>query len=270
MKRRNFIKNTGLTLAGIALTNAIYSKNKSASKSLHLVILMSGGVRFNDIIKTENNGSSLLFQEKGNIQIKCKTKVKYAGTELEHVPSLWAILSQFKNQKGRKILISRPNTEINKLLLDSNLGIEILPSETPSINSYSNDTAIFELANQCLNGNDDSTIILNLEDTDVAHYNAKSYFEVLNFYKQKIEGLCNKVFTKQFLENFNIKLTVASTIGRNNFNNEITEGGTDHYHQSARDLFCYEVNYAQHYSFEFDHQNYDSRELLTFNDISLI
>ena len=34
MERRNFIKNTGLGIAGLALSNSIYSKNTSTKKSL--------------------------------------------------------------------------------------------------------------------------------------------------------------------------------------------------------------------------------------------
>jgi hypothetical protein len=36
MKRRNFIKNTGLSFAGIALSNSLFSKNMLENKSFKL------------------------------------------------------------------------------------------------------------------------------------------------------------------------------------------------------------------------------------------
>ena len=73
MKRRNFIKNTGLTIAGLAFTNSIYSKNNSENKSLNIIILMSGGVGFEDVIDIKNNRILQFFNETQNINLHCKT-----------------------------------------------------------------------------------------------------------------------------------------------------------------------------------------------------
>jgi hypothetical protein len=272
MKRRNFIKNTGLTIAGLAFSKAIYSKNNSAKKSLHLFILMSGGIQYNDIIKANKNEFSILFQENSSWQVSCKTNVKYTGNEMEHTPAMWAILSQFNNQNNRNIFIGNASAETTKFLSDAHWKGEIISPSTSSIYyPYCNDAAIFDLANQNLNSNDNSTIILNLEDSDIAHYSPEAYYEVLKLYNQKIEALCNKVFTKQFNQKYDVKLTVASALGRNNSKNEIAEmGGTDHYHVSARDLFCFEAKYEEQTSINFDHQNYDSSEMWGFHEVNVI
>ncbi len=67
MKRRNFIRNTGLGIAGLALSNNIYGEKLSTKKSLNIFILMSGGVCFNDIIEVKNSPTLKLFNDYTNI-----------------------------------------------------------------------------------------------------------------------------------------------------------------------------------------------------------
>ncbi len=63
MKRRNFIKNTGLSLAGIALSNSLFSKNTLENKNLNIIILMSGGVLYSDIIEAKKIATFSFFNK---------------------------------------------------------------------------------------------------------------------------------------------------------------------------------------------------------------
>ena len=49
MKRRNFIRNTGFGIAGLALSNSIYGKDLSTRKSLNVFILMSSLIKLSQV-----------------------------------------------------------------------------------------------------------------------------------------------------------------------------------------------------------------------------
>lgn len=270
MKRRNFIKNTGLTLAGLAFTNSIYSKNNSEKKSLNIIILMSGGVGFEDVIDIKNNRILQFFNETQNINLLCKTNVTYNGKDMEHAASLIPILQTLKDSGTKNIFISNCNSDVNKTLIHSNLPISVVTTIAQNMNApFRNDAAIFEEAYKYLNLNENVTLILNLEDTDVAHYSKENYFEVLEYYSAQINKFYKFLFSPNYPNNCNTSLTVASVLGRNNFNSDVcsecSEGATDHYDESARKTFCLAATFASTTSLKFEHQKYDSKDLLKNN-----
>jgi len=270
MERRNFIKNTGLTIAGLALSKGIYSKNISNLKSLNIIVLLSGGVRYIDIIDETNHQHAILFQEKASMKVVCKSRVNYSGNTLEHDPCVIDFLFGLPNDSSKKILISNKNSTVTKAVADANLPLEIITTSSLNIDHpYRNDAAIFESATTFLNPCENLTLILNLEDTDIAHCNSEKYFDVLNYYNQQINHLCNKLYAKQSVEKYDAKLIVAAVLGRNNFDNELTsehnKNGCDHYDESARKLFCFETSYAEVFEINFDNQIYNSKELLKLN-----
>ncbi len=265
MKRRNFIKNTGLSFAGIALSNSIFSKNTLENKNLNIIILMSGGVLYSDIIEAKKNSNILFFQQNLNISVNCKTNVKYNGDIMEHENALLAALAGINAIEGKKILITNLNANTTKAVIEAKLPIQIittaaLDTEQP----YRNDAAVIEMAMQNLNHSENVTLILNLEDTDIAHCNADEYAKVLDYYNLQINNICQKIYTNEFRKNTAANLSVASVLGRNNYNNELSShtSATDHYDESARSLFFYNTNYANEFHCNFDTTIYDSSALL--------
>jgi len=270
MKRRNFIKNTGLTLAGLAFTNSIYSKNNSEKKSLNMIILMSGGVGFEDVIDIKNNKILQFFNETQNINLLCKTNVTYNGKDMEHAASLIPILQTLKENGAKNIFISNCNSDVTKTLIHSKLPVTVVTTTAQNMNApFRNDAAIFEEAYNYMNLNENVTLILNLEDTDVAHYNKENYFKVLEYYSAQINKFYKSLSSPAYQNNYNTSITVASVLGRNNFNNDGCsddfEGATDHYDESARKIFCLAATFASTTTIKFEHQKYDSKDLLKQN-----
>ena len=111
MKRRNFIKNTGLTIAGMAINNHIYSKNSSAKKSLNIIILISGGVQYHDIIDIDKVDFNVLFQNHIPMLVNCNTQLKYTGEILEHAPAVLSVLQGIKGNNERKLFFGNINSE---------------------------------------------------------------------------------------------------------------------------------------------------------------
>jgi hypothetical protein len=270
MKRRNFIKNTGLTLAGLAFTNSIYSKNNSENKSLNIIILMSGGVGFEDVIDIKNNRILQFFSETQNINLHCKTNVTYNGQDMEHAASLIQTLQTLKDNGAKNIIISNSDSEGTKTLIHSNLPVSVITTIAQNmIAPYRNDAAIFEEAYKYLNLNENITLILNLEDTDVAHYSIENYFKVLDYYSAQINKFHEFLSSPTYPNKYTTSITVASVLGRNNFISEVCsdgyKGATDHYDESARKIFCLEAKFASTTTIKFEHQKYDSKDLLKQN-----
>lgn len=266
MKRRNFIKNAGLGLAGLALSNNIYSGNLPVKKSLNIYVLMSGGIDFNDIIDEKNNRIHILFDETAQLELHCKTNLTCNSRYLEHPDAVINALHFLNGNPSDNIFISNPNSDVTKTLIDSNLPLTVISTAANNyIHPYRNDAAIFEKAFQLLQNSNHMNMILNLEDTDIAHIDKQKYFDVLKYYNQAIDQLCKKVFSADFKNTCNIAINVTSVIGRNNFSNEIhndiNQTGTDHYDESARKLFSFDIKYASGYLLNFDHSKYDGKNL---------
>jgi hypothetical protein len=267
MKRRNFIKNTGLSLAGLALSNSILSKSLPAKKSLNVIILMSGGVNFYDIIDENNNRISVFFNENADIELCCKTKLYYSGKNLEHSDAVLNALHPLKGNPSEYIFISDLNSNSTKTVVESKLPITLVTTKAHSnLEPYRNDAAIFEKAMHYIEAKSNTTIILNIEDTDIAHFEKQKYYDVLQYYNHQIENVCKTVFSSNYRNECNTKISLISVIGRNNFSNEIynktNQAGTDHYDETARKLFSIDIAYAENYQLKFDHVPYDSKNLL--------
>jgi len=268
MKRRNFIRNTGLGIAGLALSNSIYGKDLSTRKSLNVFILMSGGVCFNDIIGFENNPSLKLFDDYANMTLNCRTNVNYTGQSMEHTAAMIAVLQALKDDSVKNIFISNKHSEVTHAVKNSLLPISVIHTNSKGIlEPYRNDAAIFEKAYAYFEWPNNLNLILNLEDTDIAHCNSESYFEVLAHYHLEIKKLCNFLNTSDLWGNFNTTINVASTIGRNGFknelHNELNQGGTDHYDPSARALFSLSMSCSATSQISFDYSSYDSKDLFS-------
>jgi hypothetical protein len=142
MKRRNFIRNTGLGIAGLALSNSIYGKDLSTRKSLNVFILMSGGVCFNDIIDVKNNSTLKLFNECANVALNCRTNVNYTGQSMEHTAAMITVLQTLKDDSVKKF------TEVNYVVkLDDETGLVIGKrkkigdaDDTPQNDKYAEET----------------------------------------------------------------------------------------------------------------------------------
>lgn len=269
MKRRSFIRNTGLTIAGLAVSKSIFSNNNPALKSLNIIILMSGGVQYHDIIDDHKSGFSLLFQEPISMNLNCCTQVKYSDGILDHTPAVLNVLQGIKNNPDRKIFFGNINSETTRAVKNSDLNVEIMgTSAAPTQNNYRNDAAVFEKAFAYLNANknENKTLILNLEDTDIAHCNREKYLDILNFYNQQINDLCKVIYHQSFSSSYDSKLMLVNVLGRNNFENEIfnddNKGGSDHYHESARDLFSFTTSGSQNHVINFNHETVESKNLL--------
>lgn len=270
MKRRNFIKNTGLTIAGLAFTNSIYSKNNSENKSLNIIILMSGGIAFEDVVDIKNNRILQFFNETKNINLHCKTNVRYNGKDMEHAASLIQTLQTLKDNGDKNIIISNRNSDVTKTLIHSNLPVSVITTIAQNMHApFRNDAAIFEEAYKYLNLNENITLILNLEDTDVAHYSKENYFKVLDYYSAQINKFHELLSSPANQNKYNTSITVASVLGRNDFNSEVCsegyQGATDHYDESARKIFCLAATFASTTTIKFEHQKYDSKDLLKQN-----
>jgi hypothetical protein len=255
MKRRNFIKNTGLSIAGLTLANGIFGKNIKTPSSLNIIILVSGGVRYNDVINYNKLLNENLFSIKNSLNVACYTQLKYTGREIEHANCLLHAISNIHNVNGRNLLLTSKKSASETLIKKAQLPIEVIAIDAAhTVNPYKYDEAIFDEALKYLSPNENINLILNLEDTDIAHYNAYQYHKVLDFYFSKINNLCETIFENEFLKTFNTSLTLASVMGRNNFSNEIITAnlaGNDHYDESARDLFCIKINAAAHPSINY-------------------
>lgn len=273
MKRRNFIKNTGLSIAGLAFSNSIYSKNSSEKKSLDIIILMSGGVKYDDLINHNSNKIPFLFQDKSPIFLNCKSNIRYSGKTLEHAPALLEAMHGIQRRSGRKIFISNKNTDTTQAILDAKLDLEMVSTNhSGSLFPYRNDAAVFEMAKKYISSSGLSTLVLNLEDTDIAHCNANHYQEVLNFYRQQINDLCQIIYASQFREFCEAKLMVAALIGRNNFENDVmsfeNNAGSDHYDESARMVCSFSTSFAETFQLIYDHQQYNSNDF--WNNTELV
>jgi hypothetical protein len=268
MKRRNFIKNAGLGIAGLTLSNGIYGKNLSTKKSLNIFILMSGGLCLNDIIEVKNNPTLKLFNEYTNIAIQCKTNVNYTGQCMEHANAMLAVLGALKDDSVKNIFISNVHSEVTLAVKNSFLPLSVIDTNSQGIlDPYRNDAAVFEKAYQYFDQPHNFNLILNLEDTDIAHYSKEDYEQVLKYYSFQINKLCKFLYAADFRGKCNTSISVASVLGRNNFENEIynelNQGGTDHYDSAARALFSLSMSYAAASQISFDHSNFDSKDLLS-------
>jgi hypothetical protein len=273
MERRNFIKNTGLGIAGLALSNSIYSKNTSTKKSLEIFILLSGGVCFNDVLDPINNKILSVINQDNNFEILCKTKINYSGDVLEHSDAMFNALNGLNEIASKNIFISNQNSLVTNKIANSNLPLTVVTTNAKNnLSSYRNDLAVFEKAYQYFDSNENIRLILNLEDTDIAHCNGQKYFDVLEHYSFQITKLCNQLFSNEFSNKCQTSITVASVIGRNNFNNDIYSekyhAGTDHYHESARALFSFQINKSALSNIRFDHTKYDSKDMIVSNKMS--
>lgn len=273
MKRRIFIRNTGLSIAGLAFSNRIYSKNITDKKSLEIVILLCGGIRHNDLIDIENNRIDGLFNDESTLEVNCKKNVRFEGKNLDHSEALLEAIDVFKESKKSGIFISSSNSDITKSVINSAFPFSIIETQAQNnLNAYRNDAAIFDKALQYINPDHNLTLVLNLEDTDIAHCNTQKYFEVINFYKAQINKLCQLVYSPEVRSKCNTSITVASVLGRNNFENEIYDefnyGAIDHYDQSARALLSIQINYAPNFTVSFDNKNYQSNNMLELNQFS--
>lgn len=264
MKRRNFIKSTGLSLAGLAISTGMHSKNLPAAQSLRIIILLSGGLRYNDIIDAESNQSLLFFQEPFSMHVVCKTNVMCSGKALEHSEALFCVLNEMHFDKTKTILISDTHSETTKALINAQLPLEVITtSALKSVHPYRNDAAVFEKAANYVLQNEPLTLILNLDDTDVAHYNTEKYTEVTRYYNTQINALCQQIYNQKFQQKCNAKLMVASVLGRNNDENLISPEGTHHYNESAKKLFCFESSYADKYRLVYNHNAFESAQMLS-------
>ncbi len=268
MKRRNFIRNTGLGIAGLALSNNIYGEKLSTKKSLNIFILMSGGVCFNDIIEVKNSPTLKLFNDYTNIALQCKTNVNYTGQRLEHADAMLAVLGSLKDDSVKNIFISNIHSDVTLAVKNSLLPLSVIDTNSQGIvDPYRNDAAVFEKAYQYFEMNDNLNLILNLEDTDIAHYSKEDYEQVLQYYSIQINKLGKLFYSSDFKNKCNTSITLASVMGRNNFENEIydeqNQGGADHYDSSARALFSISMSYSAISQVTFDHLNLDSKDLLS-------
>jgi uncharacterized protein (UPF0333 family) len=266
MQRRNFIKNTSFSLAGLVLCNGVFSKNNSNKKSLTVVVLMSGGVRYSDIINSEKKQLVFSNQQNNAMNVICKTKVNYTGKILEHTNCLLNTLAGLSSNTTKNIFISNSSSEITKAVALSQIPLNIISTESKNISEpYRNDLAVFENAAQFLKPNENLTLVLNLEDTDIAHSNMASYRQVLNFYTQQINIICAQLFAPHSNENICSKLIIASTLGRNEMNqhDDHPNSNCHHYEPSARKLFCIETSPAKQFNLSFDHQPYESNKVLS-------
>jgi hypothetical protein len=271
MKRRNFLKNTGLGLAGLTLSKDIFANSIGQKTQLNIVILLSGGVNYNDIITLNSQNYSCFFQADFQGTFSCKTNIRYYGEMLEHAPALIQSLDAIDEISQKKILITNKSTETTESLIKSKLPLDLVLTNAANVMApYATDLGIFEKANEYLNTKIPLTLILNLEDTDVAHYNAEKYYQVLSFYDTQIKNLCAQLFQDKREINNHTSITVASVLGRNNFGNEINyqinNWCSDHFHDSARQLFAITMKNSEQKIREFDHREYDSRALCALSN----
>lgn len=270
MKRRNFIKNAGLSVAGLALSNSIFGKSSDAVNSRHIIILLSGGVQYFDILQEDANSFSVLFQEEISMKINCFTQLNYSGKEMEHSAATLQALHSIPSPNGKMVYIGNKNSASTKAVKNAALALEVI--ETSALDQefpFSNDAAVFEMASHHALSNDYTTIILNLEDTDIAHYNAEKYKEILNFYSQQINQLCRLIYDPSYQKKSATILSVASVLGRNMNPNELLtqhKGGTDHYDESARKLFAFTTGYSESHQVNFEHSTKDIAALWTYPD----
>ncbi|HRG58898.1 MAG TPA: hypothetical protein PK323_08040 [Bacteroidia bacterium] len=266
MKRRNFIKTTGLGLAVITSNcSNIFATNGFTKIKLNIVVLLSGGVNFNDIVKNDNNNNSICFDSNFQGKIICHNKVKYTGNIMEHADALLAALQPFKSNPHQQIFIGNQYAESTNCILNSNIPLEIHAVSPLTIDKpYNADAAVFEKAFQNLNPLNDTTIILNLEDTDVAHYSYEKYLEVLSYYSLQLNKISAIIFNESNNQNYQCTLTVASVLGRNGFANDIESENfsycTDHYHENARNLFLLSYQKSSQKTLIFDETPLDSSE----------
>lgn len=270
MKRRNFIKTTGLGLAAITSNcSHIFATNGFTKIKLNVVLLLSGGVNLNDIIKNDNN-KSICFDSNFLGKIICHNQIKYSGNILEHPNALLHALQSFRSNTHHQIFIGNQYTESTNCILNSNIPLEIQTVTPLNIDKpYNADAAVFEKAFQKLNPLHDTTVILNLEDTDVAHYSYEKYLEVLSYYSLQLNKISAIIFNESNNQNYHCTLTVASVLGRNGFANDIGSDNfsycSDHYHENARNLFLLSYQKSSHKTFIFDETPLDSSEFFKAN-----
>lgn len=267
MERRKFIRNAGLGLAGIAVGSDIFAKTNAKKIQLNIIVLLSGGVRYEDVIAPEGNGFSIFFQNDYAGALTCKTNINYSGKSLEHAPALLDALEGVLSNSSNCVLISSENSDSTSLLKTIDLPVDViaLNADKNEAAPYRSDKCIFEKSFEFLNPNTDTTIILNLEDSDVAHFSMEQYHEVLSFYGKMTDLLSKKIFDKNNLLRYNPTLTLASVLGRNSEektkSHNLKLSYSHHYHESARKLFSFGLVNANSNAVIFDHLECNSKNL---------
>jgi hypothetical protein len=266
MQRRQFIRNTGLSAAALSIGNALWASNHQSKIKLKVVVLMSGGVAYHDIFPTGEAESAILFREAIPAEIICKTNMQYNGHELEHQTALLYALQALQSNDGKIIFIGNASSPITQKLMQSNHHIEVIATTSSSeIMPYRNDAAVFQKAQELMKPLSNLTLILNLDDTDVAHYNSSLYFEVLDFYKKKLNALGHQLFQKDNHDNYEIAMIAGSVLGRNDaeFIRQTDEGVVHHHEQSSKKLFCFILKPSKQTALHFDHDFCDSKQLMS-------
>ena len=266
MQRRQFIRNTGLSAAALSIGNALWASNHQSKIKLKVVVLMSGGVAYHDIFPSEEAASAILFREAIPAEIICKTNMQYNGDELEHETALLYALQALQPSNEKIIFVGNANSAITQKLMQSNHPIEVIATTSATeMMPYCSDAAVFQKAQELIKPSSNLTLILNLDDSDVAHYNSNLYHEVLDFYKQKLNALGHQLLQKDNHENYEIAMIAASVLGRNEakYIGQTDEKILHHHEQSSKKLFCFILKPAKETALHFDHDYCDSKQLMS-------
>jgi hypothetical protein len=192
--------------------------------------------------------------------------MQYNGHELEHQTALLYALQALQSNDGKIIFIGNVSSPITQKLMQSNKHIEIIATTSSGeMIPYRNDAAVFQKAQELIKPTSNLTLILNLDDTDVAHYNSSLYFEVLDFYKKKLNALGHQLFQKEHDDNYEVAMIAASVLGRNEaeYIGQTDEKIMHHHEQSSKKLFCFILKPAKETALHFDHDYCDSKQLMS-------
>lgn len=267
MKRRNFIKESGLGVIGLTLSGSlINATNINQVNNKHIILLMSGGIDARDVLFTPNSSFDTLYNVKRKTAVVCNTNIKHSGKSFEHAESALHALSNFPFHHHKSLIITYKESELAAKIKTQNFKTEIeFTSVSNEYMPWSRDAQVFNALLQNLYTSKYNTLILNLEDTDIAHSNIQEYKHVLSFYNKQIELLSNAVLTA----NATNRITILSALGRNAIYSDEFQN-QHHYEEGSENLFCYDLQYAQTYSFTKDERLKYSHQILSGHDALII
>lgn len=232
MQRRKFIKNTAIAAAGtlvVSFLPKLKASNTLKYKGVKNVILclLGGGVRKQEILFKETSSMPYLLKMRGTLF----NNIKYSGRNISHAQAEMDILTGHYNQKstGKSTIFQLAN-HFNEILISDN-EFDYGSVTTDPINS------IIEK----LKSPNKNFIFIKLDGMDVAHWDFSAYTEKLKWADQQIAHLWNSVLNEKGLKE-NTLMIIIPDHGRNETVNTLSDhngcGGLDHYHDTARSVFC--------------------------------
>jgi hypothetical protein len=260
MQRRKFIQSIGIAAAGAALMPlALQNNDNNKHYKKHVVLcILGGGIKKNSVL----GASSLMPKLSSYANQYTYANVGYEGNHIGHYDATFAILAgnldtwqanknifewhknantNTKNYQAYFVANQRADYSTILAGLNKNYQPQIIkPIALPHHLPYTNDQAVFEKSIEIIQTTTPHLLVLNLQDADIAHSNTNDYNQVLKHADNQIEMLWNTIQNNENMRN-QTTLIIMPEHGRNNYDNEIFDGnglaGTDHHHQSAREIF---------------------------------